>query len=128
MNSTRLRLLATLLAVFTSLIALGVLIVASLLDRDAGIPWTVAKVAAGTFILAAGAVTMRPRWSPRLAAAASAIVVPLGGLMVIGTARLAMLTGDMEWYMAIAGLALMCQGCLGLQPALPSPVGERGQR
>lgn len=120
-------------AAFTSFIALGVLIIVSLLDREGGAPWMFTKLEAGTFILAVGAATVRRLWSSRPAKplsdrrilAFAASLIPFGGLTIVGTARLAMRTGDMEWYMVVAGLAMICQGFLTLLTLSSKGVATR---
>ena len=103
------------LALVNSLLA-GLLIAYSLSGseiRQAAVWWSLTKVLAGLSVIAIGALT----WfgtigsiRPGLMALGSLCLVALGAATVVWTLHLAVVTGDMEYYMFLYGGSLMTQG------------------
>ena len=103
------------LALVNSLLA-GLLIVYSLSGseiRQAAVWWFLTKVLAGLSVIAIGALM----WfgtigsiRPGLMALGSLCLVALGAATVVWTLHLAVVTGDMEYYMFLYGGSLMTQG------------------
>ena len=103
------------LALVNSLLA-GLLIVYSLSGseiRQAAIWWLLTKVLAGLSVIAIGALM----WfgtigsiRPGLMALGILCLVALGAATVVWTLHLAVVTGDMEYYMIMYGGSLMMQG------------------
>jgi hypothetical protein len=103
------------LALVNSLLA-GLLIVYSLSGseiRQAAIWWSLTKVLAGLSVIVIGALM----WfgtignvRPGLMALSSLSLVALGAATVVWTLHLAVVTGDMEYYMIMYGGSLIMQG------------------
>jgi len=103
------------LALVNSLLA-GLLIVYSLSGseiRQAAIWWSLTKVLAGLSVIVIGALM----WfgtignvRPGLMALSSSSLVALGAATVVWTLHLAVVTGDMEYYMIMYGGSLIMQG------------------
>ena len=103
------------LALVNSLLA-GLLIVFSLSGseiRQAAVWWSLTKVLAGLSVIVIGALM----WfgtigsiKPGLMALGSLCLVALGAATVVWTLHLAVVTGDMEYYMIMYGGSLMMQG------------------
>ena len=103
------------LALVNSLLA-GLLIVYSLSGseiRQAAIWWSLAKVLAGLSVIVIGTLmwfgTIR-NVRPGLMALGSLSLVALGAATMVWTLHLALVTGDMEYYMIMYGGSLMTQG------------------
>ncbi|HEY2981489.1 MAG TPA: hypothetical protein VGJ22_09935 [Anaerolineales bacterium] len=125
------KIISILLALLNSLIA--ALVLASSLTatdlRDSLALWTVIKVAAALFVVAAGALTWldsaRPVRAEVLAASGLALVA-LGAAAAVWTLHLALATGDLEAYMVLYGGSLIVQGgasVLSSQAEPPQPAG-----
>ena len=103
------------LALVNSLLA-GLLIVYSLSGseiRQAAIWWSLTKVLAGLSVIVIGALM----WfvtignvRPGLMALGSLSLVALGAATMVWTLHLALVTGDMEYYMIMYGGSLIMQG------------------
>ena len=103
------------LALVNSLLA-GLLIAYSLSGseiRQAAVWWLLTKVLAGLSVIAIGALM----WfgtigsvRPGLMALGSLSLVALGAATVVWTLHLAVVTGDMEYYMIMYGGSLIMQG------------------
>lgn len=103
------------LALINSLLA-GLLIVYSLSGSDvrqAATWWLLAKLLAGSAVIMVGALT----WlgsirtiRPSLMLLSSLFLVVSGAATVMWTLHLALVTGDMEYYMIMYGGSLMVQG------------------
>jgi len=103
------------LALVNSLLA-GLLIVYRLSGseiRQAAIWWSLTKVLAGLSVIVIGALM----WfgtignvRPGLMALSSLSLVALGAATVVWTLHLAVVTGDMEYYMIMYGGSLIMQG------------------
>ena len=103
------------LALVNSLLA-GLLIVYSLSGseiRHAAIWWSLTKVLAGLSVIVIGALmwfgTIR-NVRPGLMALGSLSLVALGAATMVWTLHLALVTGDMEYYMIMYGGSLIMQG------------------
>lgn len=103
------------LALVNSLLA-GLLIVYSLSGseiRQAAVWWLLTKVLAGLSVIVIGALM----WfgtignvRPRFMTLGSLSLVALGAATVVWTLHLALVTGDMEYYMIMYGGSLIMQG------------------
>ncbi len=113
------KLLTGLLAAFTSLCAL-VIVIHTLLVPDGSAGWIAWKVFSSAVTLTQGTLTLHYLLSRNVPAAAhlrmlmdgGAVLIPLGTTAVVVTVHLARVTGDWEMYMIAAGLAMICQGVL----------------
>ena len=114
-GGTVMKTISIFLALINSLLA-GLLIAYSLSGSEihqADTWWLLTKVLAGLSVIAVGALT----WlgsirtiRPSLMALSSLFLVALGAATVMWTFHLALVTGDMEYYMIIYGGSLMMQG------------------
>jgi len=107
------------LALINSLLA-GLILLASLSGsetRDAAVLWLMTKILATVGIILIGALTWLGNvfsLKPSLMALSSLCLVALGAATAVWTFHLAMLTGNMEYYMVIYGISLMIQGMASL--------------
>ena len=107
------------LALINSLLA-GVILLASLTGsevRDAALLWLMTKILATLGIIVIGALTWLGNvfsLKPGLMALSSLGLVALGTATAVWTFHLALVTGDMEYYMVIYGGSLMIQGLASL--------------
>lgn len=112
-----LRSFAGMLAVMTTLMAVMVAVHSLGFNRDAGTAWTATKVVASIGVILAGAVTLR-HWRGRTAVSGVTLMLTATFLQVLGTAatvwtvHLAIVTGDLESWAVMLGLALIVQGGL----------------
>jgi hypothetical protein len=112
-----LRSFAGLLAMMTTIMALIVAVHSLGFNRDAGAIWTATKVVASAGVILAGAVTLR-HWRRRAAMSGLIVMLTATYLQVLGTAatvwtvHLAIVTGDLESWAVMLGLALIVQGGL----------------
>ncbi|HKC12389.1 MAG TPA: permease prefix domain 1-containing protein [Vicinamibacteria bacterium] len=112
-----LRSLAGLFAMMTTLMALMVAVHSVFFNRDAGAIWTATKVAASVGLILAGAVTLQ-YWRRGAAIGGLTMMLTATYLQVLGTAavvwtvHLAIVTGDLESWAVMLGLALIVQGGL----------------
>lgn len=107
------------LSLINSLLA-GVILLASLTGsevREAEFLWLFTKILAALGIIVIGVLTwlgslvaMKPGWL----ALSSLTPVALGAATSVWTLHLAMVTGDMEYYMILYGGSLMMQGAASL--------------
>jgi hypothetical protein len=107
------------LSLINSLLA-GVILLASLSGsevHDAALLWLMTKILAALGIIVIGALTWLGNvfnLKPGLMALSSLCLVALGAATAVWTFHLAMLTGDMEYYMIVYGVSLMIQGMASL--------------
>src|SRR4030095_4534073 len=107
------------LSLINSLLA-GVILLASLTGNelhDATSLWLLTKILAAMGIIVTGVLTwqgimstVRPGWL----ALSNLSLVALGAATAVWTLHLAMVTGDMEYYMILYGGSLMLQGATSL--------------
>jgi hypothetical protein len=107
------------LALVNSLLA-GFLIVLNLSTgkvHAAALWWLLTKIVAGMFVILVGILT----WMgcilpirPALMALSSLLLVALGAATVVWTFHLAIVSGDMEYYMIVYGGSLFLQGMTSL--------------
>jgi hypothetical protein len=107
------------LSLINSLLA-GVLLLASLSGNtfhEVALLWFLIKVLAAVGIIATGVLTWIALISsvrPGLLALTSLSLVALGAATAVWTLHLAMVTGDLEYYMIVYGGSLMMQGTASL--------------
>ncbi len=107
------------LSLINSLLA-GVILLASLTDsevHDALLLWIMTKILAALGIIVIGVITWLGSVSavkPNLMALSSVSLVALGAGTVVWTIHLAIVTGDMEYYMIVYGISLILQGMASL--------------
>ena len=107
------------LALINSLLA-GVILLASLTGseiHDAALLWLMTKILATLGIIMIGVLTWLGNifnLKPSLMALSSLCLVALGAATAVWTFHLAMVTGDMEYYMVVYGVSLMIQGMASL--------------
>lgn len=107
------------LSLINSLLA-GVILAASLTGsevRDAEFLWLFTKVLAAFGIIVIGILTWLGNlvaMKPGLLAVGSLSLVALGAATAVWTLHLAMVSGDMEYYMIVYGGSLMMQGAASL--------------
>jgi hypothetical protein len=107
------------LSLINSLLA-GVILLASVTGNelhDATLLWLLTKILATLGIIATGVLTWLGILSavrPGLLTLSSLSLVALGAATAVWTLHLAMLTGDMEYYMILYGGSLMMQGAASL--------------
>jgi len=107
------------LSLINSLLA-GVILLASLTGneiREAAFLWLFTKVLAATIIIGIGVLTWLSNvfaFRPGLMALSSLFLVALGAATVVWTLHLAIVTGDMEYYMVVYGGSLAMQGAASL--------------
>jgi hypothetical protein len=107
------------LSLINSLLA-GVILLASLTGseiRQAAFLWLFTKLFVTLIIIAIGVLTWLGSmftWKPALMALSSLFLVALGAATVVWTFHLAMVTGDMEYYMVVYGGSLAMQGAASL--------------
>ena len=107
------------LSLINSLLA-GVILLASLTGsevHDAMLLWLMVKILAASGIIAVGILTWLGNISnikPGLMAVSSVCLVALGASTAVWTFHLALVTGDMEFYMIVYGASLMIQGMASL--------------
>jgi hypothetical protein len=112
-----LRSFAGLLAVMTTIMAVIVAVHSVGFNRDSGTIWMATKVVASAGVILAGAVTLR-HWRGRAAMSGLIVILTATYLQVLGTAatvwtvHLAIVTGDLESWAVMLGLALIVQGGL----------------
>ena len=98
----------------------GVILMASLTGneiREAAFLWLFTKLFVATIIIAIGILTWLGSmftFKPGLMALSSLFLVALGAATVVWTFHLAMVTGDMEYYMVVYGGSLAMQGTASL--------------
>lgn len=107
------------LSLINSLLA-GVILLASLTGhelREADSLWLFIKILSATGIIVVGILTwlsnlivIQPGWL----ALSSLALVALGAATAVWTLHLAIITGDMEYYMVLYGGSLMVQGATSL--------------
>ena len=103
------------LSLINSLLA-GVILLASLTGNeihDALLLWVITKIVAALGIIVIGILTWLGNISnikPGVMAMSSLFLVALGAATIVWTIHLAMLSGDMEYYMIVYGGSLMMQG------------------
>jgi hypothetical protein len=107
------------LSLINSLLA-GVILLASLTGNElheATLLWLLIKVLAALGIILTGVLTwigMLSHVRPRLFALSNLSLVALGAATAVWTLHLAIVTGDMEYYMILYGGSLMMQGAASL--------------
>ena len=107
------------LSLINSLLA-GVILLASLSGNElqaATLLWLLIKVFAALGIILTGVLTWIGSLSafrPGLLAFSSLALVALGAATAVWTLHLAIVTGDMEYYMVLYGGSLMMQGAASL--------------
>src|SRR5689334_188124 len=107
------------LSLINSLLA-GVILLASLTGsevHDALLLWLMTKILAALGIIVIGVITWLGSVSaikPNLMALSSVSLVALGAGTVVWTIHLAIVTGDMEYYMIVYGISLIIQGMASL--------------
>ena len=107
------------LSLINSLLA-GVILLASLTGsevHDALLLWLMTKIFAALGIIVIGIITWLGSVSaikPNLMALSSVSLVALGAGTVVWTIHLAIVTGDMEYYMIVYGISLIIQGLASL--------------
>jgi len=107
------------LSLINSLLA-GVMLLASLTGNElheAALLWLLIKVLAALGIIVTGVLTWLATLSairPGLLALSNLSLVALGAAIAVWTLHLAMVTGDMEYYMILYGGSLMMQGAASL--------------
>jgi len=107
------------LALINSLLA-GVILLASLTGteiHDATLLWLMTKILAASGIIVIGILTWLGNVAnikPGLMALSSLFLVALGAATSVWTFHLAIVTGDMEYYMVVYGGSLMIQGMASL--------------
>jgi len=107
------------LSLINSLLA-GVILLASLTGnevREAAFPWLFAKTLAALIVIAIGVLTWLGHVliiRPGLLTVSSLSLVALGAATFVWTLHLAMVTGDMEYYMLLYGGSLLAQGVASL--------------
>jgi hypothetical protein len=112
---TRMKTLSLFLALVNSLLA-GLLITFSLSSgeiRQAESWWLLTKLLAGFSVIFVGILTWVESITPlkpNLVALASLYLVTLGAVTVVWTFHLALLRGDLEYYMILYGGSLFVQG------------------
>jgi hypothetical protein len=107
------------LALINSLTA-GVLLASSLTgsgSHQAAALWLLTKIFAGVFVITIGILTwfgsIRPI-GPGVLALGSLFLVALGAATIVWTIHVAIMSGDMEFYMVGFGISLMIQGMTSL--------------
>jgi hypothetical protein len=111
--------LSIFLSLINSLLA-GVILLASLTGseiRQAAFLWLFTKLFVTLIIIAIGVLTWLGSMftlKPTLMALSSLFLVALGAAAVVWTFHLAMVTGDMEYYMVVYGGSLAMQGAASL--------------
>ena len=111
--------LSIFLSLINSLLA-GVILLASLTGnelRDATLLWLLIKILAAVGIILTGVLTWLGIMSavrPGLLALSNLSLVALGAATAVWTLHLAMVTGDMEYYMIVYGGSLIMQGAASL--------------
>jgi|RhiMetdeSRZDD1v2_1073273.scaffolds.fasta_scaffold244280_1 hypothetical protein len=111
--------LSIFLSLINSLLA-GVILLASLTGseiRQAAFLWLFTKLFVTLIIIAIGVLTWLGSMftlKPTLMALSSLFLVALGAATVVWTFHLAMVTGDMEYYMVVYGGSLAMQGAASL--------------
>ena len=111
--------LSIFLSLINSLLA-GVILLASLTGnelRDATLLWLLIKIFAAMGIILTGVFTWLGLMSavrPGLLALSNLSLVALGAATAVWTLHLAMVTGDMEYYMIVYGGSLIMQGAASL--------------
>ena len=107
------------LSLINSLLA-GVILLASLTGneiREAAFLWLFTKVLAATIIIGIGVLTWLSNmfvFKPGLMALTSLFLVALGAATAVWTLHLAIVTGDMEYYLVVYGGSLAMQGAASL--------------
>ena len=107
------------LSLINSLLA-GVILLASLTGneiREAAFLWLFTKVLVATMIIGIGVLTWLNNmfaFRPGLMALSSLFLVALGASTAVWTLHLAIVTGDMEYYMVVYGGSLAMQGAASL--------------
>lgn len=107
------------LSLINSLLA-GVILLASLTGNelhDATLMWLLTKILAAVGIIVTGVLTWLGIIStvrPGLLALSNLSLVALGAATAVWTLHLAMVSGDMEYYMILYGGSLMMQGAAAL--------------
>jgi hypothetical protein len=107
------------LSLINSLLA-GVMLLASLSGNEfhaAAMLWSLIKVLAAVGIIGTGVLTwiaISSSVRPELLALSSLSLVALGAATAVWTFHLAMVTGDMEYYMILYSGSLMMQGAASL--------------
>ena len=107
------------LALVNSLLA-GLLLAASLTGseiRQAATWWLLTKILAALFVIAIGVLTFLGSIQSITAGIlplGSLFLVALGAATIVWTFHLALVSGDMEYYMVIYGGSLMTQGMTSL--------------
>lgn len=79
--------------------------------------WSLTKIGAGCSVIVIAAITWLGSARPTngaLLALGSLFLVALGAATMVWTFHLALVTGDMEFYMAIYGISLIVQGMASL--------------
>lgn len=111
--------LSIFLSLINSLLA-GVILLASLTGnelRDATLLWLLIKILAAVGIILTGVLTwlgIMAAVRPGLLALSNLSLVALGAATAVWTLHLAMVTGDMEYYMIVYSGSLMMQGAASL--------------
>ena len=111
--------LSIFLSLINSLLA-GVILLASLTGneiRQAAFLWLFTKVFVATVIIGIGVLTWLSNmfaFRPGLMALSSLFLVALGASTAVWTLHLAIVTGDMEYYMVVYGGSLAMQGAASL--------------
>ena len=107
------------LALVNSVIA-GLLLAASLTGaelHEAALLWLLTKLAAGSVVIFIGALTWLAGMRaipPGILALTSLFLTALGAATIVWTIHIAILRGDMEYYMVMYGGSLMLQGLTSL--------------
>ena len=111
------------ISIFLSLInalLAGVILLASLTGneiRETEFLWLMTKILASVSIILIGILTWLGHLStfkPGLIAVSSLFLVALGAATIVWTFHLALVTGDLEYYVILLGGSLMIQGAASL--------------
>jgi len=111
--------LSIFLSLINSLLA-GVILLASLTGheiRDATITWSIIKIFTSTAVIVTGIFTwlgIMNSIKPGLIAMSNIGLIMVGTATIVWTFHLAVISDDMEYYMAVYGISLTIQGMASL--------------
>ena len=114
-----LRISATFLALFTSLICL-LSVAHTIGEGEMGAEAMILRGILGTVVIVMGVITIQYLWRRgsqdptffRIVRLGSVGLVTLGLVIIVDAVRVARITGDWEYYIIMMGMALVCQGML----------------